>query len=401
MAQRYHQIVLAVLISTVLLPTFATAQTNWGQPLARCGDEVPSEITGFFWTDVSDRQRSGLAAATLNGDRVETSSAVATTERSVIFRVESLQNGAALAMLQLPSIFSRLDDEKTLSIVTQDGQVLTLAEAQKPTTLNWWRLLPEREPGQFDIFGYDNETNAFIVEVNWSLGGITLGQPQILPFEFSPLNPYHRNWLYISPSQEYIALTRYTQPLQPGGIEFFIYSILERRFVWQTPYDTNAFPSITWLSEGQTVALVSGTTPDTMDQLIAVDRNGQSSTVVDLSTLYGEGVSIFPASTLTVSPTQIAFLLTSQSSATQPASNRLTLLDLEARQIIDLCYTSPPSSLSILEATTNGQIILQESLTSPIVVISTRTGDYSVINLAEGVIPLYGSFEFNDTTETP
>jgi WD40 repeat protein len=371
----------------------------WAQTEQRCGREIPADIQGTFWSSGRNRGVTTVAPAVFNDNQVASTNAAiaAQTEMRITFPFDltSLQNGTALAALQQPRSSSRSDDEKTLSIFTQDGQVITLSDAQKPNSMHWWRLIPEREPYHFSIFGYDDETTAFVVDMRWSPNGITVGQPQYLPFEFYPMQFY---WamLSTSPDGEFVA---YIHPTQTNGLEFFIYSLTENRYIWRAPYDGNAFASIIWTPDSQVVGVVSGTTPETQDQLIAVDRNGESSLLVDLSTIYGEGVSVLPLSGIALSSNQVAFLLNSPQQDTQSFATRLALLDLESRQITDLCYSTTSELLPL--GVIDGNIILEDTSARQIVAISAQTGDYSYIDLSEGVRPLPGTFEPSDATDTP
>lgn len=399
MSKMYHKMTFVLLISAILLPTMPLAQSVWAQSEQRCGREVPANLRGTFWSIVAHRGVTTAALSVIKGDQVESinTTTATRTELPINFPFDQvpLRNGTALATLQQPANSDRRDDEKILSIFAQGGQVITLSEDQKPDSLHWWRLLPEREPDSFGIFGYNNEATAFIVEANWSPDGITVGQPQYLPFEFYPIEFY---WamLAISPNWEFVA---YIQPTPTNQLEFFIYSLSENRYIWRTLYDNNAFASIFWTPDSSLIGVVSGMTPEAQDQLIGVDRNGESNLLADLSTVYGDGVVVRPLSGVVLSSNEVAFLLNSPQQGTQSFTTRLVLLDLEGQQIVDLCY-SHPATLRIL-GTSGDNVILGNSTARQIVVISAQTGDYSYINLGEGMNPLSNTFEGGEAADTP
>jgi hypothetical protein len=348
------------------------------QPIQRCGTETDIDLSGVFWfTEVNNHTITIEQISIIDGSNQQTEPRLATQMGiKVTFPFDRISVGNGIAVLAQSFGAERRDAEKELYLFDLEQQLSMIPKAPIHNGLHWWRLLSEREDGHFGILGYDNESNMFIVDINRSAGDVLISNPDFLPFKFNPMQFY---WmmLSVSPDHEFIG---YIQESGSDGLEILIYSRSQKQPIFRTTYADGGFTNVIWTPGTKFVGLISGTTQEATDQLIGIKSSGETTLLADLSTIYPEEATVIGLSGFALEDGQVAFVAhTGEAISSEPY--RLLLLDLETRELIDICYST--ASVPLILGASGANLIVGNVDTRSLSVISTADGNFGEIHLGE------------------
>lgn len=367
MFQGRRQFLKSILVCIAFLSVASTLAAQAARIESRCGRPVTSSTVSVW-------QSNGLSIDAIeisgNATRVfpEISGIPLREGTNNNFDVIPLQSGDGIAFLDNYGI----EEDKVLTVVTATGRILT-AESSN-SLFQWRRLIPEIEPGRFGLVAQEiSSSNAAILTITLNENELVWGQPEILPF---PLYRSRTNFsVYVSPDGNYI---HYLGRDEVTDVPvYFIYSIIGNNYIWKSEArNIDGHPDILWFEDdAERVAIVSGTTPETMSQLFTIYRTGTVEFYADLTRGYGEGAAILNAFEGVIHAPATAFWIVSDGLRETSSGLRLAGIDAITGNLIDYCVNG--TSGLLLETPDGEQVIIEK-------VDSSQTEGYVGVDLGTG-----------------
>ncbi|MDX2136459.1 MAG: hypothetical protein SF123_00065 [Chloroflexota bacterium] len=377
-ARKLLQISLVILSTIMLLSANSTTiEAKENQISVQCGRETSNiqvgEITlASFTGELNQVSPSEGAGLTLS--QVDTATH---SEYQIVERVTIANGRLQGALLQTPLASVRYD-VKTLARLDANGQLLQSIETQTIDATYWFHLMPARSQDEVGVFGIDSDLNGQIVRFSLVNEQLVMNDIIALPFQFY----FGDSWWYslsISPDWTYISYGRRNEG-EPR-FEYFIYSIVDARFVWLEAMGVDDLPDITWLEDEANIAVVSRIGRDfgRQGELKLVSHSGETQVIADLGQLFGAG-SVTVGDGVALPNNRIAFL----ASLAGQFTSRLLFLDTQTGQITDTCITG---DLMSPIAIANGETVVVQTVnteTPELIFVSASTNDYSRVSIPVG-----------------
>jgi len=368
---KWYETIVVILV-TVLLQSqqFAVQQTEG--LLTQCGEKVsPPSIN--LWMRVQD----GIEMQRIGESTVRKLAIYdLLTSPNGLYQSIKLDGGQGVATLS--NIGST--GEKVITVFTPGGNSHSISSTD--TDYSWWRLSPEYSTGHFHVIGYDKERQLTLLEVNWSENGLAFGAYHVLPIRFNPRD-FFTDLLYVSPGSEYIGYVQ--RDSSTGHFVYIIFSVREERIIWQTPYDGDHLTDIFWYADDpERVAIISGSTAESISELRTVYRSGYSEMFVDLSVFFGPDTQISGGLEAVVSGAVTPFWVMSPELFGNGGGARLIAIDSSSEMLKDLCFTGTSGPLI---RTPDGSYVLFQhwgTVQDEIVGVDLATGDRFTLGQVEG-----------------
>jgi hypothetical protein len=371
---KFTYILITIVALLGLVTSRLVAQTTI---TSRCGVILPDVTSETLWLATTaseiikidnesslDSVITSLQLTTLQDDR----------QTMIVDRI-ILHSADLQATLVSPFPGQRRDDERTLQLLTLDGNVLQEIPSNTVSGIYWWALLPEIIPDSFYILGYDSNRTLYRVQISIINGTLQIQDYQSLPIIFNPVSATG-TLLSASPDGNYIA---YVNPISIGNVNYTIYSISQNEIVVALPM-INFIPRIVWIQDGTTLAVVVANSHETSSRLITITQDGALTESLNATSVFNTSITLHDG--VYVGNGKATFWAVN----VETGESRLVLYSLTDNAFTDLCVVG--QSTPIVPLDINGNIAF--TLVNPfrVVTLSTVTGDYAVIPLSSFVEPI-------------
>jgi hypothetical protein len=335
-----------------------------------CGQELLTPPPLRIWATNLRDNKVEIYELTAEGNIQPDSKFETATSRADMLRANELSSAFTNPdlLLALSQDQISLDSFATILMFPDEDRLLLEKDGGE---IYWWRVIPREESGRFVVIGYDFQLHPYLIEVEVLESDVLIGEPRQLPFRFN-IDSSYTHALHVSPDGEFIG---YLRPLPENrGLEYFIYSVKEDRFIWVNPYDGDGRVDVIWTpSNPNTIAMVSGMTREAASKLFAIGRDGTETLAYDFTIGFPEDVFISLGLNTWTKGGSVPFSLISL----QLGEQKLVAFNPETLQLDDLCLTNVEGYFL---PTSNRQFVLYEYRLDEAgrfwTIISLTTGDF-------------------------
>jgi hypothetical protein len=362
-------------------PLISRAQSS-PQLKRQCGTQVSNpQLNGFFWAFPRPQPGSTqIKRLTAGTSKVEIKAPIIDRSANVFAAQPQLsQDKRIMIFLTVDNSAARSYEYGNaivaLNVVTADGTWLTFPPS--PDWKHWFQLAPEMKPGHFGVLSLGDDSFLTLLDLSWS--GTQVHVETVRRLAFRALRKTAFNEIVISPGWEFLA-----QMDDSITGTFAIYSGQEQRNIWSSPdLNLSAIAGVSWAQDKETIGFVNFWGARGDGKLLAIDRKGQARDVIDLSTVLGEDVQFGMSPVL--GPTRQLVLTVAAASRTEIVPYKYFLLDVDTKQLTDLCLSGFPMSFDWGPGG-NYLLVTESDDNIPgyrVVVIYPQTGDYSYLYLSD------------------
>jgi hypothetical protein len=374
-----------VLLTGVTLLTASKLSLVHAQtPALLCGREVPFFYDDRFWafTQLPSQESAAPSIVTVQASAVSTAQRL-TSETAIqtdIISNDQFEQRMVIANAYIVppvGMFARRDEEHTLRIKTNDGRDI---QVPAPTGLRYWRMIPTNEPNLLRVFGYQITGIAFIIDIQWTGNEAILGNPQVLPFEFSPLDALWQ-MLSFSPDGQYIAYVEQGT----GQLTYLIYSFQEQRIIFSLPIEHMFFRPV-WVATNNLIALIPHYQPNNRSTLITIRSDGGYQSLGELSALFSPDLFVgFASASAKLSSAQILFWVEIGD------ANRLFMFNLPQNRLIDLCIQHSAGGELLDVRGTNALYVMYGGQQRQLLAVSAETGNFAFTEASQSIFSFTNS----------